>query len=246
MKITNSLLYKEYINRENDIEHAPYNPELNFYNSIKSGDIKKVMYYCSESLAEKPGLGTLSDNPLQNLKYHFVISVAMITRYCIEGGMDFSSAYTLSDYYILTGDNCRSIEEISKLHATMSMDYANRMNSLHHVKLYTKHISDSIDYIYNHLHTRITVAILADHVGLSPAYLSRLFKAETGMPVNEYIRYKKLETAKSMLAYSDYSVSNISSILAFPSHSYFTEIFRKAFKLTPTQYRSENYKRLNL
>ena len=24
MKITNSLLYKEYINRENELEHAPY------------------------------------------------------------------------------------------------------------------------------------------------------------------------------------------------------------------------------
>ena len=170
----------------------------------------------------------------------------MIARYCIEGGIDFSLAYTLSDYYILAGDNCKSIEELSTLHSSMIIDYTNRMNSLHHTKLYSKHISDSIDYIYNHLHTRITVATLADHIGLSPAYLSRLFKEETDMSISEYIRRKKLETAKSMLAYSDYSLSNISSILAFPSHSYFTETFRKAFKLTPSEYRSKNYKRLHL
>lgn len=40
----------------------------------------------------KKGLGILSDSPLQNLKYHFAITAALLARYCIEGGMEVSEA----------------------------------------------------------------------------------------------------------------------------------------------------------
>ena len=40
-------------------------------------------------------MGVLSKNALTNLKYHFVITVALVTRYCIEGGMETEQAYRL-------------------------------------------------------------------------------------------------------------------------------------------------------
>ena len=48
---------------------------------------------------------------------------------------------------------------------------------------------------------------------------------------------KKLETAKSMLASSDYSIAEISASLAFPSQSYFTNVLKKDCGLTPKEYR---------
>ena len=98
------------------------------------------------------------------------------------------------------------------------------------------HIAVCLDYIYDHLHTHITAEQLAKLTGLNISYLSRLFKKETGQTISNYIRDKKIETAKNMLLYSDFSPSEIASILAFPSQSYFTEVFRKTTGVTPRKY----------
>ncbi len=244
MKIKNKVLYQEFIQREEMGPRASYLPELDFYHSIKSGDIKKVKRLCAETLPEKEGLGTLSRNKLQNLKYHFAITTALVSRFCIEGGMDFNEAYTLSDYYILSADECNNLSVLSDLHITMCLDYTKRMQQLRKAKVYSKPVAECIDYIYDNLHTRITVNTLAEEVGLSPSYLSRLFKEETSLAISEYILDKKIDTAKSMLRYSDYSVADISEILAFPSQSYFTEVFKKHCGMTPFKYRKENYRTL--
>lgn len=238
MNIKKELFYREFIQRENNILRAPYNPELEFYSIIKSGNIAKVRSLCQKRLLDKPGLGILSENSLQNMKYHFVITTALVSRYCIEGGMELSTAYGLSDFYIQKADQCRTPEEISDLHPIMCEDYTRRMKNLRKQKICSKHIADCVDYIYEHLHTRITINDLSEYVNLNPSYLSRLFKKETGTTVSAYIQNKKIETAQNMLVYSDYTLSQISSILAFPSQSYFTEIFHKRTGMTPTKYRA--------
>ena len=58
---------------------------------------------------------------------------------------------------------------------------------------------------------------LSDLTHLSPDYLSRLFKRETGQSVSEYIRAQKIMTAQNMLIYSDYSPGQIAQFLAFNS-----------------------------
>ena len=98
-------------------------------------------------------------------------------------------------------------------------------------------IAKAVDYIYDHLHKRITLTDLADYVKLNPSYLSRLFKQEMGVTLNSYIRAKKIEAAENMLRYSEFTPSDISSILAFPSQSYFSEIFKQETGVSPKEYR---------
>jgi len=238
MSIEKEIVYQEYVQRENEFLRAPYNPELEFYAVIKSGNLTKLKELNKISLVDKEGLGKLSENTLQSLKYHFVISTALIARYCIEGGLDVSTAYRLSDFYIQKTDAAKNKEEISKLHTIMCEDYTKRMHTLQKKKIGSIHIARCIDYIYDHLHTRITVEDLATQFQLNPSYLSRLFKKETGTSVSEYIQMRKIETAQNMLLYSDYNPAQIASTLAFPSQSYFTEVFKKRTGMTPTKYRS--------
>lgn len=238
--------YKEFVQRENNIVRAPYNPELEFYSVIKSGDEKRIRELCRQKLISKSGLGRLSKNELQNIKYHFVITTALVARYCIEGGMDVSQAYGLSDFYIQKADSADTPKEVSDLHAIMCMDYTRRMKNLRKKKVCSLHIANCLDYIYDNLHTRITVNALAAQEGLSTSYISRLFKKETGMSVSEYIQAKKIETAQNMLIYSNYTPSQIASILAFPNQSYFSEVFRKRTGLTPTRYRAQHFRKIRI
>jgi len=242
MDINRELLYKEYVQRENDFIRAPYNPELGFYSCIKEGNIEKIKILCEEALCDKKGLGMLCDDPLQNIKYHFVVTAALAARYCIEGGLDMTKAFSVSDFYIHKVDASTSIKEVSDLHYIMCLDYTVRMNKLATSTICSQPVVKCIDYICDKLHTRITIEALSEHVNVNPSYLSKLFKKETGKTISDYIQDKKIETACNMLIYSDFSPSEISSILAFHSQSYFTEVFRKKTGVTPKKYRVNNFR----
>ena len=77
------ISYQEFLHREYELLHAPLAPEMDFYETIRSGDIKKTRSLLSEPFHEKKGLGILSSNPLSNLKYHLTITIALVARFCI-------------------------------------------------------------------------------------------------------------------------------------------------------------------
>lgn len=73
------------------------------FEAVKDGNIEAVSKNLKEEAFTNPeGMGILSKNPLTNLKYHFVITVALVTRYCIDGGMETEQAYRLSDFTLFT------------------------------------------------------------------------------------------------------------------------------------------------
>jgi AraC-like DNA-binding protein len=189
------------------------------------------------------GMGRLSENPLQNLKYHFVITAAMITRNSIDGGMEAEKAYGLSDFYIQKMDKCQSKEEISDIHQIMCFDFTRRMQQLSKNKVHSKHIVLCVDYIYSHIHSRITLKELADQLDLSESYLSKLFVSEVGISISDYIREKKIERAENMLKFSDYDIADIANYFSFSSQSHFTQAFEKQVGLSPKKYRDLYYRK---
>ena len=76
---------------------------------------------------------------------------------------------------------------------------------------------------------------------MSASYLSRLFKKETGDSVSTYIRGQKIEIAKNLLKYSDYSLIDIANRLSFSSQSHFIQQFRDIVGMTPKKFRDLNH-----
>ena len=68
-------------------------------------------------------------------------------------------------------------------------------------------------------------------------YLSALFHKETGQTLTVFIHKVLIEKAQNLLAYSDYSLGEISTYLNFSSQSYFISIFKRYTGITPGQYR---------
>ena len=235
--IGKELLYREYLMREEMLYHAPFSPEIEFYNAVKSGNSKDVEKTLKVDFCDKAGFGMLSKSRLQSFKYHFAITAAMLARYCIEGGMEHEQAYLISDLYINEADRAVSLKQISGLHRKMVRDYTERMKAVRVGRVYSRHIATAVHYIYDHLHEKILLDDLADEVGIAPGYLSRLFKKETGMSVSEYITVKKVETAANMLKYAEYTPSQIANILAFSSQSYFVSVFKRYMGSTPGKYK---------
>lgn len=222
--------------REDAFEHSSYDKEIAFYESICSGNIELVRMLATPLCSE--GYGTLSTDPVRNMQYHFAISAALIARFCIRSGMTHEDAYHLSDVYIMRADRSRTIAELHSVHAEMLESYTRRMRQVCNSRIYSKQIVRTLDYISDHLHSRILLEDAADHLHLSAAYLSRLFRSEVGMTFIDYVNQKKIESAASLLRYSEYSTLEISNLLAFSSQSYFIKIFRKYMGVTPGSYKA--------
>ena len=235
MNIKKEFSHIEFLNREYNITHLAYEKELAFFNGIKTGNLNEVHRLFKPLNSDK--LGKLSDNTIRNLKYHLIITVALITRCCIEGGMEMEAAFNLSDIYIRSIDKCTEENEIHLLHKELVDDYTQRMQIIYKSTLYPKPIITCIDYIYDNLHTKITLEQLAEAANLSPSHLSRLFHKETGITISAYITQKRIEAAENMLKFSEYSTIEISEYLCFSSESYFINVFRKKTGYTPKRYR---------
>lgn len=236
--------HKLYLPKDSKIKYRSYENEMSFYDAVRNGDTETVEHEMELFRHETfQGKGKLSENPVRNLTYHFIISTAMVARFCIDGGMDHDLAYTLSDYYIQEADRCKTVDELKDLQYKMAMEYCKRMKQLSKMDINSKQIVKAIDFIYEHLNSPICVKSIADHIGINETYLSKLFKKETGISISEYIRNYRIEAAKNMLKYSDYSYTEIAELLCFSSQSHFTKVFKDVTGYTPKVYRDRNFRK---
>lgn len=95
----------------------------------------------------------------------------------------------------------------------------------------------SKDYIDKHLAKDVGVDEMADHLGISCSYFSLLFKQHFGETFVEYVTRQRMELAKSLLARSDKSVTQIGKMVGYAERRYFTKVFQKYVRLTPSEYR---------
>ncbi len=223
-------------------EHREPTEEILFLRAVASGDIESVRQNCeARRFVEEEGVGVLSRDPLVNVKYHFVISTAMVTRLCLQNGMEKEQAFRLSDFYIQKLDDLHTKEAVNELHDEMVLNFTEKMRASRLNDTNSKHVNDCREYIYAHLKERITIEDLASALSVSPSYLSRLFKQETGISVSEYVREQKISMAKNLLRYSEYSMIDIANHLAFSSQSHFIQQFRDVVGMTPKKYRDQYY-----
>lgn len=237
--IEKKLVHMAFLQREDGFSHHAYDQELLQYEYVRDGDIRAVEE--GARIFNGNTVGHLSDDPVRDKRYLFVAATTMTTRFAIEGGLNQETAYNLSDLFIQRMDACKNVEEISALHRVMLEEFVLRMTR-QRLHKYPKAILLALDYIYLHLHETIAVPKLAAHVGLNRSYLSTLFVREVGMPISDYIREKRVEAAKNMLKFSDFTLQEIGNYLAFHSQSHFVSVFKAHTGVTPGVYRQTHFR----
>lgn len=80
---------------------------------------------------------------------------------------------------------------------------------------------------------------LAAMVHVSPGYLGRIFKKETGLALTDYIIKKRMAVAKQLLSKTSLSVTDVSARVGITYSSYFTKIFKEQVGMTPQEYRQQ-------
>lgn len=92
-------------------------------------------------------------------------------------------------------------------------------------------------YIENNYTKPINVAQLSEEFHINACYISQLFKKEMGITFTDYITKKRIEYAGKLLLETDLKVNEIAEMAGFSDYFYFSRVFRKINKCTPTEYR---------
>ena len=95
-------------------------------------------------------------------------------------------------------------------------------------------------YIEQHYKENITLDLLAEKVSINKFYMAHAFKREYGVSPINYLIACRIREGKRLLAETDLSLSQIAAVLGFSSSSYFSQSFRNAEGISPTEYRKAN------
>jgi AraC family transcriptional regulator len=96
-----------------------------------------------------------------------------------------------------------------------------------------------IEFVEEHLAEEISLATLAELVGLSLYHFARAFTQSFGVPPHRYHMARRIDRARSLLQMPALSVTQIGIQIGFRETSSFTRAFRKFTGLTPTEYRRQ-------
>lgn len=85
----------------------------------------------------------------------------------------------------------------------------------------------------------VSLQSVADHVGLHPVYVSKLFKQLWSTSLSEYILSVKMEHAVAWLRNTSDKVYEISDRLGYSNSQYFIKVFKEHYGMTPQDYRDK-------
>jgi AraC-like DNA-binding protein len=102
----------------------------------------------------------------------------------------------------------------------------------------TDEVCDSLlDYIHAHFREPLTNESLSRVFSFHPAYLSRIVKRQTGMPLHRYLLRYRLSAAMNLLQTTRLPVSEVAAQSGFPDSNYFSRSFKQQWGGSPGDFR---------
>lgn len=96
-----------------------------------------------------------------------------------------------------------------------------------------------VEYVDGHYREHLSLELLAGRFNISLSYLSRQFKAETGISFSQYLTSKRIAYAAYLLEHTRLSMTEISEKAGWQDVSYFSKVFKKHRGISPLNYRKE-------
>ena len=183
--------------------------------------------------------GRLSDNDYDHWKNLAIVGITLASRAAIEGGLSPQTVYQISGYYINRCNECTNSTDLIGMRDYAIRDMTERVRDKLSSTRGSSYTEACRNYITSHYREKIYLNDIAEALGVSPSYLSRLFHRETGTRIQDYITMVRVQKASNMLKYSDESISRIAEIVGFPSQSYMGKVFKKQLDMTPREYRDQ-------
>lgn len=239
---------------EHEWIHFPYEHEDAFFSAVSRGD-REAAFLAMEKVtgisvtdpeiaaqqladASPTNAGVMSRKEQKQAEYAAVLAVSLLARAAIRGGLDPYLAYNLNDLYL---QRISEAEDGSRLWLLVfeALDvFLDEMKKLASVQMRSIHTLHAKQYIGMNLNKPLTLEEIASAIGLSPSYLSTVFKQTEGVGLKEYVISQRIEAAKNLLMYSAADIGVIAAYVGFCSQSHFGKMFRTRTGMTPLTFRN--------
>lgn len=159
--------------------------------------------------------------------------MGILTQACLAGDISFKSIFGTDTVSLEVLDQMDSIGEICSWYVERFTALSRKVRTS-----YSPRLSQIISYIDKHYCEDLTLESLASTFLIHKVYLAKVFKAETGLSVGEYIRNKRIERAKAMLSREDVRVGEVVDRLGFHNAQTFYNLFKRFVGMSPSDYKT--------
>lgn len=107
-----------------------------------------------------------------------------------------------------------------------------------------RYLEQAITYMQENCCEKLSLKMMADHLGLTETYCSKYIKKKTGLTFVEYLNTLRVNRAQRLLWATDFSISEIAELVGFSSVQTFNRVFKPlSSQLSPSEYRRLKQKR---
>ena len=206
--------------------------------AVEHGDISKA-----ELLGEDISfVGKIPDripnDPLRsekNLAFTFNTTLRIAGE---RGGLHPQYIHSISEKYAIQIEKMATIQQLADLRKVMLREYCEAVRK-YSLKDYSYLIRKAIEYIRFHLEQELNLDTISEAIHSSTYDLSRKFKKETGQSLTDYINKLRIKEALYMMENHNLSITDIAYMIGFNDVNYFTKVFKKYNKMTPSSYRKQ-------
>lgn len=235
--IVKKFLKARMENQQNMFAHPSYTLEQQLMHCLLRGEEEEAKLVLRQ--INQLDRAKLADDPIRSLKNSLICTCTLFTRAIIKGGILPEDAFNLSDVYIQQIEKTFTKEELIELEYDMLLCFIDQLRA-EKKPSYNHVVNRAITFIHEEILQDLSLERIAEHVGVHPSYLSKMFNECVGVSLSEFINRKRIEESKYFLLHSKLSLSNIAQLFQFCNQSYYSSLFKKYAAMTPKQYRDRH------
>ena len=156
----------------------------------------------------------------------------------IVKNVDLEQSEHLYSVIKLRIDNLQRSDDVFVLWSEIMEKYCMIVNN-QKAKSFSPTVQRVIVSVNNDITVDLKLNAIAEHLNMNASYLSNLFHKETGMTITAYVNQKRLEYAEFLLVNTNLNISTIAQECGVYDENYFARLFKKWYRLSPTQYRKQ-------
>ncbi|MBP3381313.1 MAG: helix-turn-helix domain-containing protein [Clostridia bacterium] len=176
---------------------------------------------------------------LRNLKNYCIVSNTLFRKAAQDGGVHPIYIDRLSSRMARKIESILSLSEIPQCMAELARSYC-RLVKEHAGKRYTPVVQKAVIKIENDLAGDLSLRAVAAELNVSAAYLSGLFKKETGETLTAFVTEKRIAHAKRLLRSTSLQIQTIAQHCGILDLHYFCRVFKERTGETPSAYRARH------
>ncbi|MCF0242702.1 MAG: response regulator [Treponema sp.] len=226
-----SLIFFDDISSTIDKSQSVQNSAERIYKRLKIGDVEAVRFFTASFLKDLESQSSSNTDKWKFQIIELLVNVKTITK---EINKEFDDSPFESSFSEIS--KADSVSEVSDYVTKRLIDAVSFLNKSINEKE-NPVIKKVCDYINLHLSSDFSLEDAAQDAGISPFYLSKLFKEEMNDTFVNYVTNMKMKKASRLLLETEMSIKEITAATGYNDQNYFSKIFKNKFDSTPSEYR---------